>query len=149
MDDGDRICTASAVGTDPDFRDNSFVRYALLPDTNAAFRNRLDVPVRQTNYGQVLDIFYIEFLEDPENNIRRPYLLACVQGCETGGLDAALPENPLVMYCKLTSPYIIHIDTIEAVIGRIKVDHNTWAIIDWSWSGARTQFVDEDEEDLD
>jgi hypothetical protein len=37
-----------------------------LPDANAAFRNRPDNPVRVTHYGQVLDVFYVEFIEDEE-----------------------------------------------------------------------------------
>jgi hypothetical protein len=43
-----------------------------------------------------------------------------------------------------TSPDIIHIDTIVAVVGRIHMGGNNWAVVDRSRGGARTQFVDED-----
>jgi hypothetical protein len=89
------------------------------------------------------------------NNERIPYLLVRVKTCNgTNGLDAALPENPLVTFRSLSTPDIIHIETVTAVVGRMPIEvnmdgrRNTWAIIDRSRSGARTQFVDdEDDED--
>ena len=65
----------------------------------------------------------------------------------TGGVDAALAENPLVTYRALTTPDIFHLKTIDAVVGRIKVPGNRWAIIDCSRNGARTQFVNDDDDD--
>ena len=79
---------------------------------------------------------------DPEGT-REPYLLARVQECMTGGLDATLRENPLVTYTRMKTPDIIHIESINAVIGRVDIGNRTWAIIDRSRHGARTQFVDE------
>ncbi|KAG8743020.1 hypothetical protein FRC10_000530 [Ceratobasidium sp. 414] len=118
--------------------------YNLLPDANAAHQNLLDVPVRVTHYGQVQDIYYVEFIEDPQNNTRRPYLLVCIKECNTSGLDAALPDSPIVTYNRLATLDIIHIDTVIAIVGRIQLAHNKWAIVDWSRNGARTQFVDEE-----
>ncbi|KAB5587887.1 Transposase family Tnp2 protein [Ceratobasidium theobromae] len=66
--DGDLIRTEKCIRNEPLARDNSFVRYDLLPDRNAAFRNRPDVPFRQTHYGRVLDIYYVEFVtQKPQN----------------------------------------------------------------------------------
>ena len=65
----------------------------------------------------------------------------------TGGVDAALAENPLVTYRALTTPDIFHLKTIDAVVGRIKVPGNRWAIIDCSRNGACTQFVNDDDDD--
>ncbi|CAE6431615.1 unnamed protein product, partial [Rhizoctonia solani] len=151
--DGDKIRTANIIDNDPLARDNSFVRYDLLPDRNTAFRNRPDRPFRQTHYGRVLDIYYVEFItqkpkEATENEpavprITEPYLLVRIRECNTGGLDATDPLNRVVKYSQLNTPDIIHIDTINAVVGRMKVDNRNWAIIDRSASGARTQFVDE------
>ncbi|KAL5639602.1 hypothetical protein ACGC1H_006272 [Rhizoctonia solani] len=151
--DGDRIRTASLIDNNPVARDNSFVRYDLLPDRNTAFRNRRDVPFRQTHYGRVLDIYYVEFVTrkpkegtetEPEvPRIAEPYLLVRIQECKTGGLDATDPRNRVVRYSELQTPDIIHIDTINAVVGRIKLDNRSWAIIDRSANGARTQFIDE------
>lgn len=39
-------------------------QYDLLPDANAAYRNREDVPFRQTQYGRLLDIYYVELREE-------------------------------------------------------------------------------------
>lgn len=44
----------------------------------------------------------------------------------------------------MKSPEIIHISTVSAVVGRIELVDNVWAIIDRSDHGARTQFVDEE-----
>ncbi|KAG8737100.1 hypothetical protein FRC12_017271 [Ceratobasidium sp. 428] len=146
-DDGDRVRTARLVERSENHRDNSFVRYDLNPDANARFRNRRDRPVRRTYYGRVLDVYYLKFIEDIENNTRRPYLLVRILECQTGGRDAALPENPQVKYDRIGPASIIHIDTINAVVGRVQLNRNTWAIVDQSRHGARTQFVDEEEDD--
>ncbi|QRW02701.1 Transposase family tnp2 [Ceratobasidium sp. AG-Ba] len=141
-DDGDRIRTVGALRTDTDGRDNTYMRYELLPDRNARWRMREDRPYVQVNYGQLLDIYYLEFIEDLDENIRQPYLLARVRTCKTNGRDAALAENPSVTYTEITTPDIIHINTITHVVGRVQTDARTWAIIDRSWNGMRTQFVD-------
>ncbi|QRV90391.1 hypothetical protein RhiJN_18409 [Ceratobasidium sp. AG-Ba] len=141
-DDGDRIRTVGALRADTDGRDNTYIRYELLPDRNARWRRRSDRPYVQVNYGQLLDIYYLEFIEDLDENIRQPYLLARVRTCKTNGLDAALAENPSVTYTEITTPDIIHINTITHVVGRVQTDARTWAIIDRSWNGMRTQFVD-------
>lgn len=87
-------------------------------------------------------IFDACILISNRNNVRVPYLLARVKECQTDGLDAALPQNPLVIYRRTRTPDIIHLDAITYVVGRVEIVHNTWAIIDRSTNGARTQFVD-------
>ncbi|KAG8749601.1 hypothetical protein FRC11_011149 [Ceratobasidium sp. 423] len=65
--DGDHIHMASSIENDPDRGawDNSFMRqYDLLPDANASHEDLLEVQARQTYYGQVLDIYYVEFVMD-------------------------------------------------------------------------------------
>ncbi|KAG8730383.1 hypothetical protein FRC10_002754 [Ceratobasidium sp. 414] len=54
--DGDRICTANLIDNDPIAQDNSYIKYDLLPDGNAAYRNREDIPFHETQYGRVLDV---------------------------------------------------------------------------------------------
>ncbi|KAG8717826.1 hypothetical protein FRC08_006555 [Ceratobasidium sp. 394] len=154
INDGDRIRTASVVDranmTDGGARDNSFVRFTVLPDANADDDTASDVPFEEVNYGRLINVYYVEFIEDLENNVRRPFLLARIKSCrETNGLDAALPENPLVTYRTLSTPDIFHINTIDAVIGRVRLADNSWGIIDRSRDGARTQFVDDDGDDDD
>jgi hypothetical protein len=126
------------------------------------------VPVRRVHYGQLLSIYYVEFITDVgsvqfsylhdshvhvliacRNDVREQFLLARVKECQTGGLDAALPENPLVVYKRTLTPDIIHLDAITYVVGRVEIARNTWAIIDRSTNGARTQFVDPDGEPED
>ncbi|KAG8749984.1 hypothetical protein FRC11_010871, partial [Ceratobasidium sp. 423] len=139
---GDRFHTAGLITRNQEARDNLFVRYEILPDTNASLPDAPDVPIWQVYYGQLLNIYYIEFITDIENDVHKPFLLARVRECQTGGLDVARPENPLVTYRQTSRPYIIHLDTITYVIGRVQITYKTWAIIDRSTSGARTQFVD-------
>ncbi|KAG8728070.1 hypothetical protein FRC10_005363, partial [Ceratobasidium sp. 414] len=145
---GDRVHVANLVQASSIARDNSFIRYELLPDRNAHLRHERDQPIRVIHYGRVQDVFYVEYIRDPATNTRQPYLLARVQECNTQRLDAADPENPIVTYNRLDSPEIIHLGTVHAVVGRIKVGgRNTWAIIDRS-RVARTQF-NNDEGDAD
>jgi hypothetical protein len=42
------------------------MQYDLLPDANANYNRLPDAPVRVTHYGQLLDIYYVEFIEDLE-----------------------------------------------------------------------------------
>ncbi|KAG8796667.1 hypothetical protein FRC12_010183 [Ceratobasidium sp. 428] len=121
-DDGDQVCTARAVECSEQHRNNSYIRYDLNPDANAAFCRREDRPVRRTYYGRILDVYYIEFIKDIENNTRKPYILARVIECPTGGRDAALPQNPQVKYKRMGPPSMIHINTINNVIGRIQLN---------------------------
>ncbi|QRV82626.1 Transposase family Tnp2 protein [Ceratobasidium sp. AG-Ba] len=150
-DDGDRIRTASSVQRTHDStgssRDNSFVRFTVLPDANAS-NNGSDDPYEEVNYGQLIGIYYLEFITDFESNERDCYLVARIRLCkETGSLDAALPENPKVTYRTLSTPDIFHLMTIDAVVGRIQVETGEWAIIDCSRNGARTQFTNDDDDD--
>ncbi|KAG8752107.1 hypothetical protein FRC11_008688 [Ceratobasidium sp. 423] len=59
---GDTLRTAISIEHDPVAQDNSYVKYDLLPDRNAAFRRRPDDPMRQVQYGQLLDIYYVEYI---------------------------------------------------------------------------------------
>ncbi|KAG9078211.1 hypothetical protein FRC06_008488, partial [Ceratobasidium sp. 370] len=124
--------------------------YTLVGDANASFEDLPDDPVEITHYGQVVDLYYVEFIMNPANNTRKSYLLARVKECNTRGADTALPGSPIVKYTTLNTPDIIHLETVTAVVGRVPVDHRTWAIIDRSRSGACTRFVeDDDNDDLD
>ncbi|CEL55918.1 hypothetical protein RSOLAG1IB_01930 [Rhizoctonia solani AG-1 IB] len=154
--DGDKIRTARLIDNERTgtVRDNSYVKYDLLPDRNARFRYRPDEPIRRTQYGRLLDIYYVEFVEEkgkmanesqPEAPRRaESYLLARVAECNTDGTDAADPRVRLVKYTQLSTPDIIPVNVISAVIGRVKLNEQEWAIVDRSSSGARTQFVDDE-----
>ncbi|EUC56286.1 hypothetical protein RSOL_169460 [Rhizoctonia solani AG-3 Rhs1AP] len=157
-DDGDRIRVASVIDNDRTGmgRDNSYVKYDLLPDQNARFRYRPDEPIRRTQYGRLLDVYYLEFLEkngqkETENQPAvsrqiKPYLLARVDECNTDGTDAADPRVDLLTYThsRRITPDIIPAYAISAVVGRMQLDNNRWAIIDRSSNGASTQFIDDE-----
>ncbi|KAB5587991.1 hypothetical protein CTheo_8568 [Ceratobasidium theobromae] len=124
--DGDQFRTANLITRDPNAQDNSFVRYALLPNANAAFRNRPDIPYRENQYGRLLDIYHVIYIED--DGTRKVYLLAFIQPCNTNGLDATLLESPVVTYD----------------LRQVKQGENTWAIVDRSRGGVRAEFVDDE-----
>ncbi|KAG8719179.1 hypothetical protein FRC11_003407, partial [Ceratobasidium sp. 423] len=71
------------------------MRYKILPDANTSLPDAPDVPIQRVYYGQLLNIYYIEFITDIENDVHEPFLLTHVHECQTGGLDAAWPENTL------------------------------------------------------
>lgn len=102
----------------------------------------------KSKYTQAREPSSALYLHNLSDHTRMRYLLARVQPCDTRGVDAALPQNPLVKYSRMLSPYLIHAQTIDAVIGRIRLD-NSWAIIDRSRSGARTQFINDEGNDID
>ncbi|QRV81018.1 Transposase family tnp2 [Ceratobasidium sp. AG-Ba] len=140
---GDKVRVAGLIKEDSVVRDNSFIRYELLPDANPR-RGRMQYRAqRWIHYGQVLDVFYLEWIENLETDARKPYLLARVTECVTNGRDASLPQNPIVTYNQMKSPDIINLGTVHAAVGRTKVPggQRTYAIVDRS-RGARTQFLD-------
>ncbi|KAG8732876.1 hypothetical protein FRC10_000569 [Ceratobasidium sp. 414] len=120
------------------------ILYELLPDANADHPNERDQAVRRIYYGHVRDVFYIKFIWDPATNTWIPYLLICVEDCNTHGFDASRLENPIVTYNQLDTPDIINLGTVHTAIRRIKVGRrNTWGIVDQS-RGACTQFNDDE-----
>ncbi|KAG9119168.1 hypothetical protein FRC07_005960 [Ceratobasidium sp. 392] len=139
--DGDRIRTAKLIVNNPIARDNSFVKYNLLPDRNARYRNRRDRPYRRTYYGQCVGIYFVRFIND--DGVLTAYLLAAVKACNTDGSDAVKPETPVVTYTELGPINMVHINTVIAVVGRIKLGE-TWAIVDRSRENVRPTFDDND-----
>ncbi|KAG8726717.1 hypothetical protein FRC10_006836 [Ceratobasidium sp. 414] len=134
-DDGDKVRTADLIARDPLARDNSFVRYDLY---------RTGTPL-----VEICRMSRSEGHNMAKNDTRKPYLLVRIKECNTGGVDAAQPHSPVVTYTRLSTPDIIHINTIEHVIGRVRIDGRKWAIIDRSRNGARTQFIDDDGNEFD
>ncbi|KAG9126908.1 hypothetical protein FRC07_001453 [Ceratobasidium sp. 392] len=140
---GDRIRTAGLIRANNTARDNSFIRYEALPDRNARRPRAPYQGQRRVYYARVLDVYYVEYIRDHEANTRGKYLLAMVQDCNTEGVDAAKPENPIVTYNRLDSAELIHLGAVHAAVGRIRVGGRaTWAIVDRT-RGARTQFNDD------
>ncbi|QRW11694.1 Transposase family Tnp2 protein [Ceratobasidium sp. AG-Ba] len=146
--DGDRVRTARLVSNSSVARDNSFVKYDLLPDRNARWQRLPDDPYRRCYYGQCVGVYFVKFTED--DGTVKAYLLAAVRECNTNGSDAVNPATPVVTYTELGPINLVHIDTIISVVGRIQLGQ-TWAIVDRSRDNVHPQFDDdyddEDEED--
>ncbi|KAF8680006.1 Transposase family tnp2 [Rhizoctonia solani] len=138
---GDRFRVAKS-DSNPWDRDNTFVRFIMYPDANASFRNRADRPVRQVNYGQLLDIIYLKLKPNEHYpNVDLEYLLAHILPCETFTHDDA--TSTLVEYQKMAGHSIaVHLNSVEAVVGRAKRD-DTWGIIDRSNGAVRTLFTND------
>ncbi|KAF8747130.1 Transposase family tnp2 [Rhizoctonia solani] len=132
---GDRFRVAKS-DSNPWDRDNTFVRFIMYPDANASFRNRADQPVRQVNYGQLLDIIYLKLKPNEHySNVDLEYLLAHILPCETFTHDDA--TSTLVEYQKMAGhSIVVHLNSVEAVVGRAKRD-DTWGIIDRSNGAVR------------
>lgn len=92
------------------------MKYVMFPDSNAAFRNRPDVPVAEVNYGQLDDIYFVELRDHGHADVPRRFLLARVTPCETYGRDAT---KRLVSYTCTLPQIIINLQVIEAAVGRI------------------------------
>ncbi|KAG8706614.1 hypothetical protein FRC09_002327 [Ceratobasidium sp. 395] len=140
---GDRIQTAGLIRADRTNRDNFFIRYEALPDRNARRPRAPYQGQRRIYYARLSDVYYVEYIRDHERNTRAKYLLAMVQDCNTEGVDASKPENPIVTYNRLGSAELVHLGAVQAAVGRIRVGGRaTWGIVDRT-RGARTQFNDD------
>ncbi|QRW07796.1 hypothetical protein RhiLY_06795 [Ceratobasidium sp. AG-Ba] len=145
---------ASRIPVDRRLRDlmTSYGRFRMPRPTLATthFNNGPDRPYEEVFYGRLINIYRVEFIEDVENNVREPFLLARIKICkDTNGVDAALPGNT-VEYRSLDTDELFHIELINAVVGRVPLNRNTWGIIDTSRDGVRTQFRDgNDDSDSD
>ncbi|KAG9122954.1 hypothetical protein FRC07_000429 [Ceratobasidium sp. 392] len=131
--------TAALVEHEPIARDNSFVRYELLADTNADRQHEPDHPAPQTFYGRLIDIFHVLWIEKHTRHI-----LAGIRMC---GTLATLPEDSRVTFNMdrlRENPELADIKTIVAAVGRVHIGGNVWAIVDRSRESVRAPRVDED-----
>ncbi len=71
------------------------------------------------------------------------FLLGLVEACNTGGIDAT---EKIVFYDSTRATRIINLMTISSVVGRVKT-RNKWGIVDRSKGVARTNFVDDSEDE--
>ena len=63
-------------------------------------------------------------------------------------MDAELPESPVVKDSRTLSSVIISIGAVIAAVGRVSVNHNTWAILDRGRNSACVNFVDEEGDEV-
>ncbi|CCO36849.1 hypothetical protein BN14_10996 [Rhizoctonia solani AG-1 IB] len=139
---GDSMRTSDSIYNMENARNSSYVRFNMFPDRNTARRRADDDPFRQVNYGELLDIFYVELKDHGDPDIGRTFLLARVLLCQL--LKWKDGSKEVVEYKEMeSSPRIINLLTIESTIGRVQ-RHKTWGIIDRSRNAVRTLFTDDD-----
>ncbi|CCO31395.1 hypothetical protein BN14_05436 [Rhizoctonia solani AG-1 IB] len=139
---GDSMRTSDSIYNMENARNSSYVRFNMFPDRNTARRRANDDPFRQVNYGELLDIFYVELKDHGDPDIGRTFLLARVLLCQL--LKWKDGSKEVVEYKEMeSSPRIINLLTIESTIGRVQ-RHKTWGIIDRSRNAVRTLFTDHD-----
>ncbi|KAI8998957.1 hypothetical protein BD414DRAFT_407127 [Trametes punicea] len=139
---GDTIRTSSMNVRGEDSRDMTFVRYELLVDKNARFRNRPVVLEGRTFFGQLQHIISFPFLSRPADLSAAPdnLLLGVIQQCV---IEERNEDLDIHYYSKMGGVEVVDLTTIQCLVGRIR-DRHRWAIIDRSGSLSRALYVDVD-----
>ncbi|CAG7851119.1 SubName: Full=Uncharacterized protein {ECO:0000313/EMBL:CCA74327.1} [Serendipita indica DSM 11827] len=135
---------AASRVTSNTLRDSSYVRLALLRSSYTPDGTIVD---KETcSYVCLHHILVAEVSSSSSDGIHEASreLLAYVSACNTQG-DATQES---VWYSELRAPEFVHINTIQCVVGRIKVGKR-WGIIDTSLNCARTTFVGPEDIDLE
>ncbi|KAF9537573.1 hypothetical protein CPC08DRAFT_738871 [Agrocybe pediades] len=136
---GGDIMRACEVGkrSAEDSRDATFVRYELLVDRNARFKNKKPKLEPQTHYGQLQRIFLIRLrpskaLGIPEGET---IILVAIKSCKI------IRSTALDMHCYKVhgSTDIVDATTLQCLVGRI-FDRKQWVIFDRSGNLARPSF---------
>ncbi|KAI0638582.1 hypothetical protein C8Q77DRAFT_1188451 [Trametes polyzona] len=134
--DGDTIRTSSLAASDmEDSRDATFVRYELLVDRNARFRNQRVILEPRTFYGQLQNIIVLE-LPFTATGESQTLVLGVIQRCEVTEEIASLDVH---YYERMGAVEVVDITTVQCVVGRIR-DRNRWAVIDRSGALSRAIF---------
>ncbi|OSD02646.1 hypothetical protein PYCCODRAFT_1367075 [Trametes coccinea BRFM310] len=147
VNDGDTMRAAAMDSPRDDKRDATFVRYELLVDANARYRNRPVVLQPATFFGQLQHIFEIQLSAMPRNgypgpNPPPPVVLAAIQTCTIQRSNVTLDIH---YYSRMGGTDYVDIQTVQCVVGRIK-DRGQYAVIDRSGSLSRALFVGESED---
>ncbi|KAL7277981.1 hypothetical protein ACG7TL_007934 [Trametes sanguinea] len=142
LNDGDTIRAAALDRPGEDKRDATFVRYEVLVDRNARFRNASVVLEPRTLYGQLQHIFEVQLSAMPAYGYPlkpTPVVLAAIQTCQ---VQSSNPSLDIHYYSRMGATDYVDIQTIQCLVGRIK-DRGQFAIIDRSGSLSRALFVDD------
>ncbi|KAI4520294.1 hypothetical protein K525DRAFT_203997 [Schizophyllum commune Loenen D] len=144
-DEGDTMCAVGLVGEREDLRDASFVRYEALFDRHAHARRRAVSLQPDTYFGQLKDIYLIQFPDasdaatvgiDQGNEV----VLAAIRECANPTDHKLLDIHYYTTEGRLD---IVDMKTVQALVGRIW-DIDRWAIVDRSGSLARAVFCIDD-----
>ncbi|KAJ2918456.1 hypothetical protein MD484_g1965, partial [Candolleomyces efflorescens] len=143
---GETIIAAGVVTTTAqDSRDASYVRYELLVDRNAAYRNRPVDFQLTTCFGQLFQIFLIPLPAAPPLGISAPttVLLASIHKCN---IELEDQDLDFYYYRNMTHLDMVDITCIKALVGRVAWD-GWWAVIDRSGKLSRGHLENVDEDD--
>ncbi|KAF9472876.1 hypothetical protein BDN70DRAFT_818022 [Pholiota conissans] len=114
-----------------DGRDASFVRYELLVDKYARFKNRKPLLELKTFYGQIQYFIVVQIPANDDLSLATSdtVILASIVRCKT----VSHRTNPLGMesYQTMGGTDVVDIGTIQCLVGRI-FDRGYWTIIDRS-----------------
>ncbi|RXW22014.1 hypothetical protein EST38_g3827 [Candolleomyces aberdarensis] len=144
---GETIVVAGVVTiTAQDARDASYVRYEILVDRNAAYRNKPVDFQLTTCFGQLYQIFLIRLPPAPALDIAAPtvVLLAAIHKCDVELKDQDLDFH---YYRNMSHLDLVDITCIKALVGRVAWD-GWWAIIDRSGKLSRGHFEDVDDDEI-
>ncbi|KAI0819220.1 hypothetical protein BC628DRAFT_1333506 [Trametes gibbosa] len=143
LNDGDTIRAAELLAEAEDGRDASFVRYELLVDKNARYRQRPVILEQKTFYGQLRNILVIDLgpipLASPPQLQSSVLMLGTIRRCVIESIHRDLDIH---YYKKLGALEIVDISTIQCVVGRVQ-DRGRFAIIDRSGSLARAIYIED------
>lgn len=127
-----------------------FLQYQMYVDKHAGASRRKPFYELQTFYGQLEAIYSMRFSDDAAIKLLKLdydlVVLAAVCVCKLlNSQPTDLECLDIHLYTDMGSLDVVDITTIQALVGRIKDDNNTWAIVDRS--GSLSRAVGEDNGD--
>ncbi|KAJ7342463.1 hypothetical protein DFH08DRAFT_782878 [Mycena albidolilacea] len=145
---GDTMRSCSVGILAEDSRDATYVRYEMLVDQNALYRNREEDFQLETFYGQLEHIYRIH-LSDAcralDTDGATTYILAAIRTCVLEPEDRDLAGLDVHFYSRAGALDVIDITTVQSLVGRVKDVSNEWAIIDRSGVLARAEWDGEND----
>ncbi|KAI0369836.1 hypothetical protein BV20DRAFT_1036311 [Pilatotrama ljubarskyi] len=145
LNGGDTIRAADITAVTEDGRDASHVRYELLVDKNARYRNRPVILEKKTFYGQLRQILVINLgpvpSASPPQSEPSTLVLGVIRRCIIESDHRALDIH---YYRRHGALEIVDITTIQCLVGRVQ-DRGHYGVIDRSGALARAIYIEEAE----
>ncbi|KAH8093764.1 hypothetical protein BXZ70DRAFT_897296 [Cristinia sonorae] len=146
---GDLIRTVKCDKKAEDSRDASCIRYELLVDRNARYRNRQTILEKQTFFGRLQHIFHLQLPYEPATMRPRGssitngpihIILAVIRSLPVTEKHPSLDVHYFTSEGALEA---VDLSTVSCLVGCFKVDKTShkWALIDRSGQLARAVYV--------
>ncbi|KAJ7150000.1 hypothetical protein C8R43DRAFT_1088094 [Mycena crocata] len=145
-EEGDTMRSFSLGTTAEDGRDSTHVRYEMLVDKYARFKRCTPEYKLQTFYGQLTHIYQVHFSSPcPQLEINEPmtYIFGAIRACSLEADDPQLQKLDIHTYSRYGA-LDVDITSVQALVGRVPVKENKWAVIDCSGALARAHWADDD-----